>query len=182
MPELISAVVQLLLLSVPTIVYLVVRRKRADGGRAAMGLTWGSRSDYLVAAGMAVVLIALGLGVTRLLPADVLAVAGSTNRITGVLAGVAVALRSAGEEVLFRGFLQGVVRNRFGRTAGIWVQAVLFLLLHLPLLAVSPLLWPILAVQLLTGLALGWLRARHDSIAPAIGVHVVANVVAGLVV
>ena len=76
MPELISAVVELLLLSLPTIAYLVVRRKRTDGGRAAMGLTWGSRSDYLVAAGIAVVLIGLGLGVTRLLPADVLAVAG----------------------------------------------------------------------------------------------------------
>jgi uncharacterized protein len=91
-------------------------------------------------------------------------------------------VRAAGEEMLFRGFLQGVVSNRFGKAAGIWVQAVLFLLPHLALLLVSPLVWPILPAQFLTGLALGWLRSRHDSIAPTIAVHAVANVIAGLIV
>jgi membrane protease YdiL (CAAX protease family) len=93
-----------------------------------------------------------------------------------------VAVRSAGEEILFRGFVQGVASHRFATTAGIWIQAVLFLLPHLALLVVSPLVWPILPAQFLTGLALGWLRARHDSVAPAIAVHAVANVIAGLIV
>ena len=178
----ISAVVEFVLLCVPTIVYLVVRRKVPDGGRRAMGVTWGARGDYPAALVTAVVLAALGLAATRLIPAEVLTSAGSTNRIDGVLAGLAVAVRAVGEEVLFRGFLQGIVQNRFGRVAGIWVQAVLFFLVHLSLLAVSPLVWPILIVQLLTGFALGWLRSRHDSIAPAAAVHIVVNLVAGLIV
>ena len=50
------------------------------------------------------------------------------------------------------------------------------------LLLVSPLPWPILPAQFLTGLALGWLRSRHDSIAPTIAVHAVADVLAGFLV
>jgi len=179
---LISAVFEFALLSVPTALYLWFRRRRQDRGRPAMGLTRGASSDYAMAFGVAVILIGLGLVATRLIPADVLAAAGSTNRITSGLVALAVAVRSAGEEMLFRGFLQGVVANRFGTTAGIWVQALLFLGIHLPLLAISPLVWPILPAQLLTGLVLGWLRTRHDSILPPIAVHIIANVAAGLLV
>lgn len=182
MAGLISAVFEFVLLSVPTALYLWFRRRLQDRGRPAMGLTRGASSDYAMAFGVAVIVIGLGLVATRLIPADVLAAAGSTNRITSGLVALAVAVRSAGEEMLFRGFLQGVVANRFGTTAGIWVQAVLFLLPHLALLLVSPLVWPILPAQFLTGLALGWLRSRHDSVAPTIAVHAVANVIAGLII
>jgi membrane protease YdiL (CAAX protease family) len=111
-------VVELILLSIPTVIYLLVRRRRTDRGRRSMGLTWGATSDYIWA----------------------------------IVA------------------------------AGIWVQAVLFLFPHLALLLVSPLVWPILPAQFLTGLALGWLRSRHDSIAPTIAVHAVVNVITGLIV
>lgn len=147
-----------------------------------MGLTRGTCRDYARALGLGVLLVGLGLIATRLIPSDVLALAGTTNRVTSLLVALAVAVRSAAEEVLFRGFLQGILTNRWGATAAIWVQAVLFLALHLPLLAISPLAWPILPLQFVTGLALGWLRSRNDSIAPPIAVHVVANVVAGLLV
>jgi membrane protease YdiL (CAAX protease family) len=180
---LVSGVVKLILLSIPTVIYLLVRRRRTDRGRRSMGLTWGATNDYLWAIGAVVVLGGLLLAATKLIPADVLATAGTTNRITTLVAALAVIVSAAGEEMLFRGFLQGVVSNRFGKTAGIWVQAGLFLLPHLALLLlVSPLVWPILPAQFLTGLALGWLRSRHDSIAPTIAVHAVANVIAGLIV
>jgi membrane protease YdiL (CAAX protease family) len=176
-------VIELILLSIPTVIYLLVRRRRTDRGRPSMGLTWGASGDYVWAIGAVIVLCGLSLAATKLVPADVLATAGTTNRITTLVAAVAVIVRAAGEEMLFRGFLQGVIANRFGKSTGIWVQAVLFLLPHLALLLlVSPLVWPILPAQFLTGLALGWLRSRHDSVAPTIAVHAVANVIAGLIV
>lgn len=174
--------IESILLSVPTTIYLFLRRSREGAGRPAMGMTWGARSDYVWAAAVVVLLSGVSFFATRLVPADVLVSAGSTNRITTLVAGLAVVVRAAGEEMLFRGFLQGVVANRFGRTAGIWVQAFLFLLPHLALLLVSPRVWPILPAQFLTGLALGWLRSRHESIAPTIAVHAVANVIAGFLV
>jgi membrane protease YdiL (CAAX protease family) len=179
---LVSGVIELILLSIPTVIYLLVRRRRTDRGRRSMGLTWGATNDYIWAIVAVVVLGGLSLAATKLIPADVLATVGTTNRITTLVAALAVIVRAAGEEMLFRGFLQGVVSNRFGKAAGIWVQAVLFLFPHLALLLVSPLVWPILPAQFLTGLALGWLRSRHDSIAPTIAVHAVANVIAGLIV
>jgi membrane protease YdiL (CAAX protease family) len=175
-------VIELILLSIPTVIYLLVRRRRTDRGGPIMGLTWGATSDYVWAVGAVFILCGLSLAATKLIPADVLATAGTINRITTLVAVLAVIVRAAGEEMLFRGFLQGVVANRFGKAAGIWVQAVLFLIPHLALLLVSPLVWPILPAQFLTGLALGWLRARHDSIAPTMAVHVVVNVIAGLIV
>ena len=182
MSGLVSGVVELILLSIPSVIYLLVRRHRTDRGRRSMGLTWGATDDYIWAIVAVVVLGGLSLAATKLIPADVLATVGTTNRITTLVAALAVIVRAAGEETLFRGFLQGVFSNRFGKAAGIWVQAVLFLLPHLALLLVSPLVWPILPAQFLTGLALGWLRSRHDSIAPTIAVHAVANVIAGLIV
>jgi membrane protease YdiL (CAAX protease family) len=179
---LVSALLEFIVLCVPTVLYLWFRRRSEDHGRSEIGLTRGNCTDYARALGVTVILIGFGLGATRMIPADVLAAAGTTNRITSVVAALAVAVRSAGEEVLFRGFLQGVLTHRLGTVTGIWVQALLFVGMHLPLLAVSPLAWPILPVQLLTGLVLGWLRDRHDSIAPPIAVHVIANVVAGLLV
>jgi len=148
----------------------------------AMGVTWGARSDYAWACAAVVLLSGLSLLATGLVSADVLANAGTTNRITSLVAALAVVVRAAGEEMLFRGFLQGMVANRFGRATSIWVQAVLFLLPHLALLLVSPLVWPILPAQFLIGLALGWLRSRHDSIAPTIAVHALVNVLAGFFV
>ena len=182
MSGLVSGVVELILLSIPTVIYLLVRRRRTDRGRRSMGLTWGATDDYIWAIVAVVVLGGLSLAATKLIPADVLATVGTTNRITTLVAALAVIVGAAGEEMLFRGFLQGVFSNRFGKAAGIWVQAVLFLVPHLALLLVSPLVWPILPAQFLTGLALGWLRSRHDSIAPTIAVHAVANVIAGLIV
>lgn len=179
MAELASAVVIAAAMSLPTAIYLWLRRKR-PGGRRAMGLTWGAPSDYVVAVALAAALVGLVWLALRAVPADVLATAGATNRITGPLVGLAVAIRASGEEMLFRGFLQGILAGRFGRVAGTVGQGVLFGLVHLPLLGISPTLWPLITAQFVTGLALGWLRSRHDSIAAPVVLHVASNVVAGL--
>jgi len=177
---LISAGVQIVVLSLPAAVF--AWRRRSSDARKVLGLTLGKPTDYWLAVVVTALVGAVSLLATRSIPADVLAAAGSANRITSLAAGAAVLLRATSEELLFRGFLQGVIGARFGRSVGVWTQAVLFLLPHLLLLALSPLLWPLLPAQFLAGLCLGWLRSRHDSIAPPILAHGVTNLLAGLTI
>ncbi|MCS5479198.1 CPBP family intramembrane metalloprotease [Corynebacterium sp. YIM 101645] len=107
------------------------------------------------------------------IPASALGSAG-----LGGLLGVAAA--AAGEEIFFRGFLQGWLDSRWGVRAAVWGQAVAFLLPHLLLVLVEPALWVLLPVQFLIGLALGMLRWRSGSVWPAVVAHVLTNVTAGL--
>ena len=90
MSGLVSGVVELILLSIPTVIYLLVRRRRTDRGRRSMGLTWGATDDYIWAIVAVVVLGGLSLAATKLIPADVLATVGTTNRITTLVAALAV--------------------------------------------------------------------------------------------
>ncbi|MDN5769286.1 MAG: CPBP family intramembrane metalloprotease [Microlunatus sp.] len=170
---------EFLVLSLPTAVYLVVRR-RAPDAVSVMGLRAGSSGDYawaaVIAAGLATVSWAV---LTWGIDVDVHG-AGMTGRITGVVSGVAVVLRAAGEEVFFRGFVTGLLARRLVSILGNLVQAVVFLLPHLLLLLVDVRLWPILPVQAVAGWLMGWLRLRHGSVLPAIGVHSVLNLVATL--
>lgn len=70
------------------------------------------------------------------------------------------------EELLFRGFLQGVLATRLGDGPAIAISAVLFALLH----GLAPL-------PMLLGLALflGWLQARTRSLLVPFAVHAVHN-------
>jgi len=80
-----------------------------------------------------------------------------------------------GEEILFRGFLGGWLVRRLGFAIGNTVQALVFLLPHLLLLLVSLNFWPIIAVQMVAGWLLGWLRYRSDSILPGWLAHSLTN-------
>ena len=40
------AVIECVLLSIPTAIYVCLRRRRGDRGRPAMGLTWGAASTW----------------------------------------------------------------------------------------------------------------------------------------
>lgn len=170
---------EFLVLCLPTVVYLLVRR-RAPDAVSVMGLRAGSPDDYawaaVIAAGLATVAWAVliwGIDV------DVHG-AGMTGPITGVVSGVAVLLRAAGEEVFFRGFVTGLLARRLGSIVGNLVQSVVFLLPHLLLLLVDSRLWPILPVQAIAGWLMGWLRLRHGSVLPAVEVHAVLNLAAAL--
>ena len=55
------------------------------------------------------------------------------------------------------------------------MQAVIFLLAHLPLLLVSPGLWPLLPLQFGAGWVAGWLRYRSGSILPGWLSHSLIN-------
>ncbi|MGB4271519.1 MAG: CPBP family intramembrane glutamic endopeptidase [Propionicimonas sp.] len=91
-----------------------------------------------------------------------------------------VALRAVGEEVFFRGFLQGLAERRWGAVAGVVIQAVVFTLPHLALLTVSAALAPLVVTQAVTGVILGWVRLRTGSIAPTSLAHVIVNLASGL--
>lgn len=117
-----------------------------------------------------------------LVPGEVLETPGvSIARLTSVSVAIGVVLRAVGEEVFFRGLLGGVLIRRRGFLWGNLLQAVLFLVPHLPLLLIDARLWPILPVQFAAGWLLGWLRHKTGTFVPGAVVHVVANIAAGLI-
>ena len=69
------------------------------------------------------------------------------------------------EETLFRGFLQGLLRERYGRVTAIVGQSAVFTLAHLGYYPVSA--WPLLLVVFLVGLVTGWLVDRRGTLLPA---------------
>jgi len=89
-----------------------------------------------------------------------------------------IVLTTLAEEMLFRGFLAGLLIRRLGFAGGNAVQAILFLAPHALLLVVSVAFWPLLPAQLIAGWLLGWLRHRSGSIAPGWIAHAAANILA----
>jgi uncharacterized protein len=175
---------QLIVLSLPSLLYLAVRRRRGDGWPAIftnLGWTSGKGRDYLAALSVFFVLAALGRLATAFIPADLLQAnspyAGWTLSAGALLAAL---LREAfhvalGEEILFRGLLGGWLMRKLGFARGNLLQALTFLLPHLFLLTWGTAVWPALAVQFIAGWLLGWLRWRSDSILPGWLVHTLVN-------
>jgi hypothetical protein len=73
-------------------------------------------------------------------------------------------LSSFGEELLFRGVAMAHL--------GVWGQAVVFGLFHLPLRRT---LWPWTLFALLIGIGLGWLTRWSESLWPAVLLHFCVN-------
>ncbi len=71
------------------------------------------------------------------------------------------------EEVLFRGYLQSALMQRFSSWSAILLTSVAFMLIHGPLI-----LWPI---YFLHSVLLGWIRARSNSVKAAILFHMLTN-------
>lgn len=176
----VTGMVELVFLSLPTAIYLLVRRRR-PGAATVMGLRAGRGSDYAWAAVIALVLASFTWALTTWAIDVDTHQPGMTAKVTTLAGGIAVVLRAAGEEVFFRGFVTGLLARRLGPVVGNVVQALIFLAPHLLLLLVDVRLWPILPVQAVAGWLMGLLRLRHDSILPAIGVHAVINLAAALV-
>lgn len=175
-----------MLFCIPALVYVAVQSRGRDAtfGSAMDRIgaaSWGSASAYGWAALLlAPLLLASWLSIA-LIPAEALDTPGvSIARLTSVGAAVAVILRAAGEEVFFRGLLGGILVRRLGFAAGNLVQAALFLVPHLLLLAIDVRLWPIIPAQFVAGWLLGWLRHRTGTLVPGAAVHAVVNVAAGL--
>ncbi|MFS4506176.1 CPBP family intramembrane glutamic endopeptidase [Clavibacter sp. Sh2141] len=177
--------VELILFSIPSLIYFLVQGGGKRWGRehaaGRLGITGGAASSYLWALVLLIPLGALGYLAIAVIPETALQAPGVTvAAVTSVAAAVAVVARAVGEEILFRGLIGGVLFRRLGFVRGNLVQALIFLVPHLPLLLVDPAMWPILPVQFVAGLLLGWLRHRSGSVVPGALSHAVANLGAGL--
>lgn len=195
MDTLTSAIAELVALSIPSGLYLAVRgwRGEARAARRTMGLIPGTSAGYALA--IAVFAITLVLGYLSLRAIAALAqghhlhpgrittgrgLAVTVGSPAGPTGAASTVLTTAAEEVLFRGFLAGLLIERLGFATGNTVQAVLFLAPHALVLVVAPALWPILPTQLVAGWLLGWLRHRSGSIVPGWLAHAAANILAPL--
>ncbi|HJG43819.1 CPBP family intramembrane glutamic endopeptidase [Corynebacterium phoceense] len=106
-------------------------------------------------------------------PAEVVAQTTTATTVAGFLA---MALRAVGEELFFRGFLQGLVAQRWNAGEAIALQGVLFGLLNVPLALLDLSLIPLFVLQVATGFALGWLREKTASLWPGAAVHAAINI------
>jgi membrane protease YdiL (CAAX protease family) len=183
----------LVLLSIPSLIYLAVRRWRGDPVKDMLSdLGWSDCRwvDFAWGLGIAAAVGGLGWLAARTVPPEILGdpslnisgYSGLTINARNILLiwfreAVYIAL---GEEIFFRGFLGGILIRRFGFAAGNAVQALIFLLPHLLLLLVSPTLLPIVLVQLVAGWLLGWLCHSSGSILPGWLAHSVANTLGAL--
>ena len=180
-----SALLELLIFSVPSLVW-TRRLTRSGSSRAralgAAGLRFATRSDYAIALLLVIPGTALGGLLLGLIPSHVLH--GGSKNVVGApqSAGdyVAIVSMALSEEMLFRGFIAGVLFRRFGFRAGNILQALAFLAPHALLLLVSLSLWPLLPLQLTAGWFLGWLRQRSGSVGPPWLTHALTNLMPAL--
>ena len=181
-----SALFELVVFSLPSLIWarrLLRSQGSAAQARSAVGLRGGRRSDYVLALSLVIPGTALAAVLLGLVPSHILH--GGSKNIVGAPqnAGgyVAVALSALAEEMLFRGFIAGVLLRRYRFRVANILQALIFLAPHALLLLVSLSLWPLLPMQLIAGWALGWLRHRSDSVGPAWLAHALSNLLAALI-
>ena len=101
--------------------------------------------------------------------------------VVRVLLLLAVVTGPVAEELFFRGFLYGWLRQRLGVARGLLLSAFLFAILHMDPVAFLPILG--------LGLLFGWVYERTGSLAAPIAVHVfhnggmlfIASVIKGLI-
>ncbi|RLM84255.1 CPBP family intramembrane metalloprotease [Halobellus sp. Atlit-38R] len=146
-----------------------------DRDRLRGDLLWGA----LGILGVLVVTVAGAIGLSMLFPElTPVGEAGATTAApitSGTATGWAVnlllgwffgfAIAAFQEETLFRGFLQPLLQERYGRVLGIIGQAMVFTLAHLGYYPISA--WPLLLVVFLVGLVLAWLVDRRGTLLPA---------------
>jgi len=176
--------VQLIILAIPTIIYVVVRKSRGEawsGILRKVGWTAGKPGDYLRAIGVLAVVGVLASVALRFIPPEIMRgssqyVGWERSAATLLLAflreGFYVAL---GEEIFFRGLLGGWLVRRLGFALGNLLQAAIFMLPHLLLLQLGTAIWPVFVVQFAAGWLQGWLRHRSGSILPGWLVHTLSN-------
>ena len=185
--------IQLVVLTSPSVLYMVVRRFRAAPWKEIFtNLGWRSARlrDFLLSLGVTALTGVFGWLAFQFIPAYVLEdpninLSGYAGYSLSLASFVIILLREGfyvalGEEIFFRGLLGGWLVRRLGFLVGNTIQAAIFLLPHLLLLLVSLRLWPILIVQAVAGWLMGWLRCRSGSILPGWLAHALINTLSAL--
>lgn len=91
-----------------------------------------------------------------------------------------VILAPIAEEIVVRGFLFGGLRSRLAFTAAALIASLLFAVAHLGM-AKEGLLWPAAIDTFILSLVLCYLREKTGSLWPSIGVHMLKNALAFIV-
>lgn len=86
------------------------------------------------------------------------------------------------EEFLFRGLLAGALSRKMPLLEANVLQALIFLLPHLVILAIMPEVWPVLILVLVGALFAGWVRIESGSILGPWMMHATANVSTALLI
>ena len=178
--DVLAAIVQTQVIFLVALVPVFFVARSMPGGLAALGIAWNGGARAIVAGVLGYVLcIPAFRGVMELASwlAREAGWEGNTAHIVEELrqlsgaelalaAGLAVVLGPLLEELLFRGFLQSFASQRFGRTGGAIVAALVFAPLHGVADAA-----PVFTLSLL----LGWLRQRTQSLLAPWAVHSLNN-------
>ncbi len=147
----------------------------------ARGLGWRGtdRHGYLFAAGLSFVVVAVALGLARLVPPDIAKLNGlaeQLNRSHGWphIVGVKLMLGVAPfvEELAFRGTLVAAFAQRFHVVTAVLISTLLFVLMHA---ADKIHYWPGLIDVGLLGLARAFVRLRYRSVGLATLLHFLYN-------
>lgn len=160
-----------------------IRGKRPEELNALVGFNRGDVRTYVIA----VFVAALWVGFTVVLRN--LLVPGFTPEPApqglpemGLLALIAVVFITQaftvtlGEEVLFRGLIDGWAMRRYGYYAGNVLGTTVFAVAHLPLLFTAGFhIWPLFSVIVVAAWVLGWMRHRSGSIWPGWLAHTLTN-------
>jgi membrane protease YdiL (CAAX protease family) len=131
------------------------KRLLGDGGWGLLGYLGG------MVLTLAIVIPVAQLG---LVPESVMNNQAGTPSLGGWLLGLFFGFAIAGfqEETIFRGFLQGVLTERFGRWPGNLGQAALFSLAHVGYFPWGA--WPLFILTFGLGLIYGWLRLKRSAL------------------
>lgn len=186
-----GSVIELILFSLPSAFYVLRLRRRGQtpaAARGAVGWQAGPAAAYGLAAAATVALLPITYLALRAGPKAALGSGASSSlHVTYGQASTPegyaqIVLLAVAEEILFRGFIAGLLTRRYGFGFGNLAQALIFLAPHLLLLLVSTAFWPLLPVQFAAGWVFGLLRYRSGSIGPPALAHAAANVLAPLLI
>ena len=140
--------------------------------RPGTGTIRDSALQYLVGGAVLAIVISFAggfLNPKETLPIEELLKARVSAIVFGILAALVAPVV---EETIFRGFLYPVVARQFGVGAGVTITGTLFGLLHAAQLWGG---WWQIALLILVGIVLTWVRARTGTVAASYFVHLGYN-------
>ena len=152
---------------------LVTRERRRPDFLAAIHWNWPSNIAVYVLVGFALSLALQGLShflpIPKQLPIDNFFRTPAEAWALGILS---VTLAPLMEELFFRGFLYPVLARRLGLPVAVFITALGFALLHGAQLMFA---WGPVLVIFLVGLVLTMVRARKNSVAASLLIHMAYN-------
>ncbi|TWT26929.1 CPBP family intramembrane metalloprotease [Corynebacterium canis] len=162
---------------VPSLAYLYQHRKHLRRASRTMGFIRPQIRDCKLGVITAVLLALVTVLMIHFSPNSIPSKPAivATATMIAVEATVTI-LRSAGEEVLFRGFIQGIFSKRFSAYTAILAQALLSMLPATLLTILDTGYWVLLPPQFLAVITFGFLRHYTKGITAPLLVHMILNV------